>query len=106
MGGKRFAVSMIAASIVTAHILCVASLAALRLSQMTGYKEEAKWLLDTSFGLPVRIAAGSAPINEPYKRRVMFLFIEDRYCSPDFLRTVFTGLAARYQEPQALQITR
>jgi len=73
---------------------------------MRGYKEESeKWLLDTSFGLPVRIASGSAPIIEPYQRRVMFLFIEDRYCSPDFLRTVVTGLAARYQEPEALQIS-
>jgi len=106
MGRKRCAGSMIAALIVTGHILCVAGLAALHPSQMTGHKEEAdKWLLDTSFGLAISIASGSAPINEPYKGRVMFLFIEERYCSPDFLRTVFTGLAARYQEPEALQIS-
>ncbi|MEK6303249.1 MAG: ankyrin repeat domain-containing protein [Acidobacteriota bacterium] len=106
MGRKGFAVSMIAALIVTGHILRVGGLGALRLSQVTGNTGESeKWLLDTSFGLPIRIASGFAPINQQYKGRVMFLFIEDQYCSPDFLRTVFTGLAARYQEPEALQIS-
>lgn len=105
MGRKRFAVSMIAALIVTGHILRVGGLGALTLSQATDYKETGeKWFLDTSFGIPVRIASGSAPINQQNKGRVMFLFIEDQYCSPDFLRTVFTGLAARYQEPESLRI--
>ena len=105
MGRTGFAVSMLGAFILTGHLPLSAACGP-RFSQEAGNKERSEnWLLDTTFGIPIRIPVGSEPIYQHHKVRVMFLFIQDQYCSPDVLRMVVTGLAERYQQPEALQIS-
>jgi ankyrin repeat protein len=62
-------------------------------------------LVDTSFGFPITIAfSSSRSSGQEYRWRTLFVLIEDRYCSPEVLRTVFEGLAGRYPESNFIEI--
>lgn len=96
----RFILWSIAAAILIADSVFAETLALTQSRHVPTRKEQNdESLVDTSFGFPVRIAHNSAVvIGQDYGNRMLFLMIEDRYCSPDHLRVVFSGLAARYQE--------
>lgn len=64
-----------------------------------------QWVLDTSFNFPVRIAfVSTLTLANQYSDRVMFVLIEDRYCSPDHYREVFVELEARHHEAPFMKI--
>jgi Ankyrin repeats (3 copies) len=75
------------------------------LSQMTEMGDHSDhWIVDTSVGFPIRIAYSSAVKTQNYSDQVIFLFIEDQYCSPEYLRKVFTEMAARFLKADSLEI--
>lgn len=101
----RFVVALTAAVLVLAHVFAIRIQAGVLLGQTKSpAKQSDNWVLETSFGVPVQVASGTGPIEKPYKARVMFVFIEDRYCSPDLLRAVLTALAGQYASPDSLRI--
>lgn len=106
MTGTRFRASLTVAVILALHILPIEMLASNPLDQSAAARDQDDgWILDTSFGFPVRIALTSSyAITSLHNNLVMFVLIEDRYCSPDHLRTVFESLATRYQDAQSMEI--
>lgn len=74
-------------------------------AQSTTWKQESdQWIVDTSFGFPVGIAYSSRLTTHQFADHMIFLFIEDRFCSKENLGEVFKGIAARYQETPSVRI--
>src|SRR5262244_2688318 len=73
--------------------------------QASNRRDRDEFLVDRSFGFPLTIAfSHSNASGREYRWRTLFLLIEDRYCSPENLRTVFQGLDERCQQANFIEI--
>jgi ankyrin repeat protein/WD40 repeat protein len=82
--------------------LCTAAFKRTSAQQVTLNDE---WVLNTSYGFPVRIAFNDEIHAPAGDRREIFIFIEAQHFTPENIRKLFTSLAAEYKKPDWLDIT-
>jgi ankyrin repeat protein len=81
--------------------LCLAGAIRASAQQVTRNDE---WVFTTGYGVPVWIALNELPATA-VKNRNILIYIEPQHFTPENIKKLFTNLAAKYKEPDWLNVT-